>query len=285
MNMKVEKIQAKTLVRTSNRSPHHIHMNLYQGCYHNCAYCNGTSDNYHMHDDFGVTIKAKINAPELFEEYLVKKGLVPFNRNGTTTLDEFIESKNNSLTKYQTPKFLLSLFGNVCDIYQPAEEELQLTRQLLLIAYDYGIPVRLLTKSDLALRDLDIIKKIHETSFARVAFTVTLMNENDQKNIEPNASSTFSRIQAIKEFRNASIPSGAYITPVIPFIGDTEENLENIFAELECLESDILKMSDSQLQKLPISQAVIPTIREILVEGKSTYLEDKGDFGELLYSK
>jgi len=414
MDMNIEKIQAKTLIRTSNRSPHHIHMNLYQGCYHNCSYCNGTSDNYHMHDDFGATIKAKINASELFEEYLVKKGLFPFNRNGTTTLDEYIESKSKSHPYSKRPNFLLSLFGNVCDIYQPAEEELKLTRQLLHIAYDYGIPVRLLTKSDLVLRDLDIIKKINETSFARVAFTVTLMNEIDQRNIEPNASSTSARIHAIKEFRNAGIPSGAYVTPVIPFIGDTEENLDSIFvelykanaefvitggltlksgrnkdtfmrvimekyphvydkifelysnndsygqpdqeiahnfqllkpvvegynlakkhrinffeprfipnvkfrknleittylarigflmreiffermseahqfrkaaAELEYLKSDISKMSEAQIKKLNISQSVISTITEILNDGKSTYLENKGDFGNLLYCK
>ena len=238
--MNIERIHAKTLIRTSNRSPHHIHLNIYQGCYHNCVYCNGIADNYHMHDDFGERIKAKINAPHLFEKYLIKEGYYPIFRDGTKTLDEFLPHQQFHKTEYKKPEFLLSLFGNVCDIYQPAEEEMQLTRKLLQIACDYGIPVRLLTKNALVLRDLDLIKKIHKVSFARVAFTITLINEEDQRIFEPRASSSLARLLALKKFREEGIPSGAYITPVIPFIGDTEENLNGIYEKLKSFNSEFI---------------------------------------------
>ncbi len=238
--MRIENIQAKTLIRTSNRSPHHIHMNLYQGCFHNCVYCNGTAETYHMHDDFGLTIKAKVNAPELLERYLLKEGYVPFNRDGRITLDEFLSTQTKTNTNYELPNFVLSLFGNVCDVYQPAEEELELTRTLLQIAYDFGVPVRLLTKSTLVLRDLDLLKKIHDTSFARVAFTITLADEEDQSNFEPNASSTAERLEALRLLRKEGIPSGAYITPIIPLIGDTEENLGHLFKKLQQINAEFV---------------------------------------------
>ena len=240
MDVNIEKIQANTLIRTSSRSPHHIHMNLYQGCFHQCIYCNGISDNYHMHDDFGETIKAKINAPELFEKYLIKEGYCPFNRNGTTTLDNFISDQNKIVNSSKRPDFILSLFGNVCDVYQPAEKQLQLTRTLLQIASNYRVPVRLLTKSDLVLRDLDLLKELHKIAFVRVAFTITLFNENDQRNFEPNASSTYSRLKALALLRKEGIPAGAYITPIIPFIGDSDENLENIFSFLHQIDSEFV---------------------------------------------
>jgi len=238
--LKIERTQAKTLIRTSNRSPHHIHFNIYQGCYHNCVYCNGFANNYNMHDDFGEKIKAKINAPELFEKYLIKEGYYPIFREGTTTLDEFFPHSKLYNKENKKPEFLLSLFGNVCDIYQPAEKELQLTRKLLQIAYEYGIPVRLLTKNDLVLRDLDLIKKIHKVSFARVAFTITLINEENQRIFEPRASSSIARLHALKKFREEGIPSGVYITPVIPFIGDTEENLNRIYGQLKSYNSEFV---------------------------------------------
>ena len=63
IGMIIEKYQAKSLIRTSKRSPHHIHLNIYQGCFHNCCYCDGKSEEYFMNDDYSNKIRAKINAP------------------------------------------------------------------------------------------------------------------------------------------------------------------------------------------------------------------------------
>ncbi len=233
MNMIIEKYEAKSLVRTSKRSPHHIHLNIYQGCYHNCSYCDGKSEEYFMHDDYTETIRAKINAPALLEKYLVDQGFFPINRETTNTLIDFVKGSRRDFVRSIKPKFIISIFGNICDVYQPAEDELHITRQILQIAYDYGFPVRILTKNVLVMRDLDLIKKINQDSFARVAFTITLANPKDQLIFEPKASSTDERFEALNQLREEGIPAGVYITPVIPWIGDTDKNLNKLFIRLK----------------------------------------------------
>ena len=225
----VESIKAKSLIRTSGQSPAHVHLNPYQGCYHDCRYCDGKSERYYLHDDFTQRVIAKINAPHLLEKYLSRKGFFPYNRDTTSTMVDYIPSIKNGDSLNLPPKFLISMFGNICDVYQPAESKLQITRQLLNIAYEYGFPIRLLTKSKMVLRDIDLLRDIHRDSFSRVAFTVTLANEKDQQIIEPNASTSQERFEALRLLRKEGISAGIYITPVIPFIGDTDENLHSIF--------------------------------------------------------
>lgn len=238
--MIIEKYEAKSLIRTSKRSPHHIHLNIYQGCFHNCSYCDGKSDEYFMHDDYSNKIRAKINAPELLEEHLIKKGFLPINREKTNTLLDFIPQSNRKKISSDNSKFIINIFGNICDVYQPAEAELEITRKVLQVAYDYGFPVRILTKNALVLRDIDLIKKINQDTFARVAFTITLSNPQEQLIFEPNASSTNDRLSALKKFREEGISAGCYITPVIPWIGDTKTNLMELFQQLKEARADFV---------------------------------------------
>ena len=181
-----------------------------------------------MHEDYAHTIRAKTNAPELLEKYLVNQGFFPINRERTNTLFDFMKDSGKKKINGIKPKFIISIFGNICDVYQPAERDLMITRQILQIAYDFGFPVRILTKNILVLRDLDLIQKINNDTFARVAFTITLSDSKDQQIFEPNASSTDERLGALRILREEGIPAGVYITPVIPWIGDTEENLKNL---------------------------------------------------------
>ena len=227
--MIVQSIKTKSLIRTSGQSPAHVHLNPYQGCHHDCRYCDGKSERYYMHEDFTQRVIAKINAPELLEKYLSKKGFFPYNRDSTSTMIDYFPSMKNGDSLNLPPKFLISMFGNICDVYQPAESKFQITRKLLNIAYEYGFPIRLLTKSKLVLRDIDMLKDIQKESFARVAFTVTLAKEKEQKIFEPNASTTQERFEALRLLRKEGISAGVYITPVIPFIGDTKENLHSLF--------------------------------------------------------
>ena len=147
--MIVQTIRAKTLIRTSEQSHAHVHLNPYQGCFHDCRYCDGKSERYYMHEDFTNRVIAKINAPDLFEKYLSRKGFFPYNRETTSTIVDYLPSMKNGDSLNLPPKFLISMFGNVCDVYQPAEAKFQITQKLLNVAYDYGFPIRLLTKSNL----------------------------------------------------------------------------------------------------------------------------------------
>jgi len=236
----IQPYKAKTLVRKSSQTTTHVHLNPYQGCYHNCAYCFGKSDEYFMHHNYSERIRVKINAPELLERYLKKKGFFPYNRDRTYTLVDYIPYSNNDIKSNLPPKFVISMFGNVCDVYQPAEEKMEITRKLLQIAYDYGFPIRILTKSSLVLRDLDLLKKIHQDSYARVAFTITFVDEEKQQIFEPNASKSSERFEAVKKLRENGISSGIYITPVIPFIGDTQENLKCVIQKAKDVDSEFI---------------------------------------------
>ncbi|MHA1157049.1 MAG: radical SAM protein [Candidatus Heimdallarchaeota archaeon] len=183
--MKIENYEAKSLVRQGGVSIFswaETYLNPYQGCYHNCVYCDGKSEQYYMHEDFGERIRVK------------------------TTIG-----------------------GGVCDVYQPAEKEAKMARKLLEIVYDYQLPLWILTKNKLVLRDIDLIKKINKESYACVNFTITLADERARKIFEPRASSSEERFEAIKILRKEGINSGIYFYPCLPFIGDTEENVSSIY--------------------------------------------------------
>ncbi|MFX1517156.1 MAG: radical SAM protein [Promethearchaeota archaeon] len=221
--MIIEEYNAKTLMRKSTPSlfswsEHYL--NPYQGCYHDCQYCDGKSEVYHMHEDFGDRIRVKKNAPHLLEQFLKKQGMIT-----GSTLDVHLKLGK----RYPKPKFVLFIGGGVCDVYQPAEKQVKMTRTLLRLAQVYNVPVQILTKSALVLRDLDIFKEINENTYAGVNFSITLADENAQKIFEPRASTTTERFKAIQKLREEGIHSGIYFYPPLPFIGDTDENMLAIF--------------------------------------------------------
>ena len=229
--MIIEEYEAKSLVRTARTSLFswsELYLNPYQGCYHDCKYCDGKAEGYYMHDDFAKRIRVKKNAPQLLEQYIKKLGFIPINRKKTSTLiDHFPELKES--VGYNFPgKSVIFIGGGVCDVYQPAEEEVKMTRKLLQIAYDYKFPDFILTKNNLILRDLDLLKKINEDSYVCACFTITLSDEETQKIFEPRASTTNERFEAVKKLREEGIHSGVYCYPALPFIGDTDENLLGI---------------------------------------------------------
>ena len=232
--MIIEKYEAKSLIRTCSSSLFswgEAYLNPYQGCYHDCVYCDGKSEGYYMHADFGERIRVKINAPILFEQFLKKKGFIHLHREKTSTLVDFLPSIKDSVQPRRPGKFIVHIGGGVCDVYQPAEKEIKITRKLLQITYDYKFPVFILTKNKLVLRDLDLLTKINEESYANVSFTITLADEKTQKIFEPRASTTQERFEAIKRLRDEGIHSGVYFYPTLPFIGDTDENMQTIYKQ------------------------------------------------------
>ncbi|OLS29156.1 MAG: hypothetical protein HeimAB125_22950 [Candidatus Heimdallarchaeota archaeon AB_125] len=230
--MIIEEYEAKSLVRTTRTSLFswaEVYLNPYQGCEHDCVYCDGKAEGYYMHDDFGQRIRVKKNAPELLENYFKKQGFFPINREKTSTLTDYFPNLKKSADSIGKGKFVLFIGGGVCDVYQPAEKEIKMTRKLLQIAYDYKIPVYFLTKNNLILRDIDLLKKINEDSYACACFTITLADEKTQKIFEPNASSSLERFEAVEKLREEGIHSGIYFYPTLPFIGDTVENVTSIY--------------------------------------------------------
>lgn len=230
--MKIENYEAKSLVRQGGVSIFswaETYLNPYQGCYHDCVYCDGKSEHYHMHEDFGERIRVKTNAPELLKKYLKKKGFSSVHSREQFSIFDFLPPFKKDATSHSKPKSIITIGGGVCDVYQPAEKEVKMTRKLLEIVYDYQLPLWILTKNKLVLRDIDLIKKINKESYACINFTITLADERARKIFEPRASSSDERFEAIKILRKEGISSGIYFYPCLPFIGDTEENVNSIY--------------------------------------------------------
>ena len=184
--------EAKSILSSKNG------MNLYRGCTHGCIYCDSRSKCYHMEHDF-EDIEAKSNAIELLEEALRKK----------------------------RKKCMLGT-GAMTDPYIPPEEELKNVRKALSLAERYGFGFTLITKSDRVLRDLDLLAAINEKTKCVVQMTLTTYDESLCKILEPHVSTTKERFRALLKLKEAGIPTVVWLSPILPFINDTEENIRGI---------------------------------------------------------
>lgn len=182
-------------------------MNLYRGCTHGCIYCDSRSKCYQFTHDF-EDIEVKQNAPELLEKALRSK----------------------------RKKCMIGT-GAMCDPYMHCEEQLQLTRKCLEIIEHYEFGLAIQTKSDRILRDLDILKSINKKAKCVVQMTLTTYDEKLCKILEPNVCTTKDRVKALQIFRDHGIPTIVWLSPILPFINDTEENIEGIMNY--CIEAKV----------------------------------------------
>ena len=194
-------VNAKGILSASNG------MNVYRGCTHGCIYCDSRSKCYGFTHEF-EDIEVKQNAPELLEKALRSK----------------------------RKKCMIGT-GAMCDPYMPCEEELRVTRKCLEIIDRYGFGVVIQTKSNRILRDLDFLKSIHKKAKCVVSMTMTTYDEELCKIIEPNVCTTKERFETLKVFRNNGIPTVVWLSPILPFINDTKENIEGILEY--CMEAKV----------------------------------------------
>lgn len=118
--------------------------------------------------------------------------------------------------------------GSMTDPYIPLEMELENVRKALHLVYDYGFGFTVITKSNRILRDLDLLQNINEKTKCIVQMTLTTYNEDLCRKIEPNVSTTRERFTALKKLHDTGIPTVVWLTPILPFINDTEENISGI---------------------------------------------------------
>lgn len=182
-------------------------MNIYRGCTHGCIYCDSRSRCYGFTHPF-EDIEVKRNAPALLEQKLRSK----------------------------RKKCMIGT-GAMCDPYLHCEEELRLTRACLEIIDRYGFGVSVLTKSDRILRDLDLLGSIQEKSKAVAQMTLTTWDDRLCRIIEPEVCVTSRRLEVLRTMKAAGIPTVVWMTPLLPFINDTKENLEGILEG--CLEAGV----------------------------------------------
>lgn len=173
-------------------------INLYRGCTHGCIYCDSRSTCYQMDHPF-EDVAVKRNAPELLEDALKRKR-----------------------------RRCMIGTGSICDPYLPIEETERLTRRCLELIDRYGYGISLLTKSDLVLRDLDLLRSINGKTKAVVCTTLTTYDESLCRILEPNVCTTRRRFEMLRTMREAGIRTGVWLCPILPFLNDTEENLRGL---------------------------------------------------------
>ena len=170
-------------------------MNIYRGCSHGCIYCDSRSRCYQFSHSF-EDIEVKRNAPVLLEQAL----------------------------RTMRKRCMIGT-GSMSDPYMHCETDLLLTRSCLEIILKYGFGATVLTKSDRILRDIDLLEAINNEAKCVVQMTLTTWDEDLCSILEPGVCVTQRRVEVLARMRDRGIPTIVWLTPILPFINDTEENI------------------------------------------------------------
>ena len=194
-------LPAKTIVSKvkygSNWFGIDYNMNLYKGCCHGCIYCDSRSECYQI---------------ENFDEVCLKE-------NAIEILEKELRSKRQ--------KGVIGL-GAMSDTYNPFEKKYEVTRKALELINKYSFGVSIETKSDLIIRDIDILKIIAKKHSTIIKITITTNNDDLSKIIEPNVCVSTKRFEAVNKLSGSGLFVGVILTPMLPFITDSEENIKEI---------------------------------------------------------
>ncbi len=193
-------VESKSILSKSNG------MNLYRGCTHGCIYCDSRSRVYGMNHKF-EDIEVKGNCLELLKKELRKR-----------------------------PPAMIGT-GAMTDPYIPLETHLEYIRKSLKLIYDYGFGFTCITKSDLILRDLEMLKMINKKTKAVVQMTLTTADDDLCGILEPNVCPTSRRVEVLNILKDEGIPTVVWLCPILPYINDTEDNINSLLDM--CIESDV----------------------------------------------
>jgi len=203
-------------------------LNTYSGCAHACIYCDARSQRYYL---------------ENFENEVIIK------TNFDKKLDQRLKRARTLLPDVIAP-------GGVNDAYQPVEKKIKHTRKVFQIIAKHKFPINIATKSKLVTRDLDILKKIADDTWCTVGFSVSTIDEELAKFLEPYSSPPTERLKALKTIKREApnIQVGTYFIPIIPFLTDDDENMEDVIKRSKEAGADFvlfspgLTMRDSQAE-------------------------------------
>ena len=215
----------KTIMGRSGISSVEYAINPYLGCGHGCVYCYARFMRRmgHVGEEWGSFVDVKINALERLRKEAPRrsKGIV--------------------------------LLSSVTDPYQPLERKYELTRGCLQILLEHQFPISVLTKSDMVLRDLDLLKGFDQ---CQVGFTITAYDDEVRRVFEPGASTVNARLAALHKISDEGIPTYAFLGPILPYL--SEEGLDSLLDELAGSVSHVL------VDRLNVKSGNMKTIREAL---------------------
>ena len=203
----IREIQAKSILRKHKKVDSwfvaRYGMNLYRGCIHNCAYCDGRAEGYFVEGEFGKDIDVKINAPELL-----------------------LKELNPAKKKTPLKKGFFMIGGGVGDSYNALDKDYELSRKVLKIISETNFPVHVLTKSTLVKRDIDILQTINQKSKAIISFSFSGVDDSICKIFEPGVPSASERLETLAHLKCKGFSVGVFMMPIIPFITDTPIQIE-----------------------------------------------------------
>ena len=201
--IEIDNKSALNKLKGNRRLPFHWDLNLYRGCAHGCKYCYALYSHSYLEDS------------NFFGSIYYKKNIV-------ACLEKELSAKS-------WKREVINI-GGVTDSYQPIEKQRQMMRHVLKLMIQYKNPIIISTKSDLILRDIDLIAELSRLTYVNIAFTITTTKEALREKLEPGGVSTerrFQALQQLKEHTNASL--GIHVMPIIPYLTDSTTNLDTIF--------------------------------------------------------
>lgn len=246
--MKVKEIQCKSAIGKCGFPGGGLAINPYIGCGHACIYCYARFlKRFTGHtEEWGTFVDARINIVDILK-------------------------KQMKSPKYKKERILI---GTVTDPYQPVEKKYKITRDILQVLIDYNNPVSILTKSNLVLRDIDLLKKMKDVD---VNFTVNTLDEKWERIIEPNSSSVKERLGAMKKLTKEGITVLAMMGPCWPVFTDPEAlfkefkkvGVKHVFTEsLNTIGGNWVGVEKALKKNYP---KLLPEIQEILFNNKKFY--------------
>jgi DNA repair photolyase len=209
-------LQAKSALHKikSNYLPYRYDLNIYRGCEHNCVYC------------FAQYSHKYLDSEEFFDDIYYKKDIV-------NILDKEMSSRNW--------KGKMINIGGVTDTYQPIEKDKKLMRDVLKLMIKYENPINICTKSDLILRDMDLLKELSQKTVVNIASSITCKDEKIRIKLEPNSPSTKKRFKVLETIKKETeATTGILMIPIFPYITDSVENIEYIFKKAKSIDVDFI---------------------------------------------
>ncbi|MCL2688205.1 MAG: radical SAM protein [Methanobrevibacter sp.] len=206
--------------KTKRTMPYKWDLNIYRGCEHQCKYCYALYSHKYLESNYnGVIDSKKSNSNKFFNNIYIKTNIA--------------EELDKQLSKPSWKNEIIAI-GTVTDSYQPIENKYDIMRDVLEVLIEHKNPAIISTKSNLILRDLDLIDELSKLNFVNIAVSISSLDWEIQQDLEPNASSFEDRLRTleiIKSQTNAS--TGLHFMPIIPYLTDSYEHIDKMFKSAE----------------------------------------------------
>ena len=221
MEQKYKEIISKSACTKTKRSmPYKWDLNIYRGCEHQCKYCYALYSHKYLESNYPESIDSnEANSNKFFNNIYIKTNIA--------------EELDKQLSKPSWKNEMIAI-GTVTDSYQSIEKKYELMRDVLEVLIKHKNPAIISTKSDLILRDLDLINELSKVNFINIAVTITSLDFEIQQALEPNAPFSEDRLRILEIVRKQTNAStGLHFMPIIPYLTDNYEHIDSMFKSAE----------------------------------------------------